>query len=489
MNQKQKNHFNFGSDHYVHLSIINKIRNNNFQYYVKNINCYNEKNTAYPILFHWILAYFFYKSATTKPKRISFTLEILSIIFFNLFLLNLFEYVDWFYMLKANALFLIFPFSYVKWNAKNRGLSARGFGLLVGQLFTYSLVFYLEGYKTWLILLSLFSFIALLGSQFAFQYVVLISIITSIILGQFELLISVFTSLILFRFLFPKLSKEYLRGQYNHKKNYALYLAPIFILKPRPSIYRDFIYDFWIKLVQNKQEKSKTLSYIFSNPIVELIYGFPFLWVFLFYFLKSGPIEKFESISLLIVISLVIFFFISLRPFRFLGEPQRYVEYVIPLITISFLNYAPESIQLFVGISSLVFIVSTKFIFNLLRDHSNYNHHEITQFLKINFPRETIITSNDSNFSKCLIPYFNVVKTDLTRHYKDTHEFNFYHQEDYAIHSLNGLLEFHKFYKTNLIIINPQLYSQNDLNKLHEMIKLRKINSINNFIIYKTQDV
>ena len=211
MTKKQKNKASYGSDHYVHISILEKIMSNNFKYDVKRITCYNEENSTYPILFHYILACFFYKTAINNPNRIGFVITIISIFFFNFFLSHLIGLADWFFILKANILYLIFPFSYIYWNAKNMGLTARGFGLLIGNIFTYCLVFYLkgDGSITWLIMMTVFSFTALLGSQFAFQYIIFTSLVTSLFVSQLQLLIPVLTSLIIFRLLLPKFSKEF----------------------------------------------------------------------------------------------------------------------------------------------------------------------------------------------------------------------------------------------------------------------------------------
>ena len=480
----------FGSDHYIHLKYINKFKLGKKKYGAILSASYNQRNAVYPVLFHWFLAHFFYKTATQKPNRIGLIINIISLISFNLFSFKLFGNQNWDYILKINLLYFLFPFSYIYWNAKNMGLSARGFGLLLGQLFTYCLVLYIEFDKSliWLVMMTILSFVALLGSQFAFQYVIFISIVIFTFLLKLELLLPFLISIIAFRCFFPKLSKSFFKGQLNHKRNYALFLAPIYILKIRPSIYRDFIYDFWVKLRRLKKEKVQTLYYIYSNPIFELIYGFPFLWVLLYYYLNDKVIIQLNSFNLVIGASLAIFLLISLRPFRFLGEPQRYVEFVIPLISISFIYYVPQNIQLITSFSSIIFILLTKFIFHFFRAHSNHNHDEITGFLKDNFNEHTLISSNDNNFSKFLIPYFNVVKTDLTRYYKNIDEFDFYHNNDYTIQSVRGLVAFHKQYKLNLIIINSNLYAQTDMVKLHSEFNLKSINTINNYTIYKILD-
>ena len=50
----------------------------------------------------------------------------------------------------------------------------------------------------------------------------------------------------------------------------------------------------------------------------------------------------------------------------------------------------------------------------------------------------------------------------------------------------NGLLEFQKIHKTDLIIINLKLYSQADIDKLHSKLYIKEVRTINNYIIYKT---
>ena len=49
------NKFQLSSDHYIHVNILNKIRESNFSFRVTKISCYNEKHTAYPIFFHYLL--------------------------------------------------------------------------------------------------------------------------------------------------------------------------------------------------------------------------------------------------------------------------------------------------------------------------------------------------------------------------------------------------------------------------------------------------
>ena len=207
----------FGTDHYIHLGYINQFKMEGKKYGDILVSHFNQRYFVYPVFFHYLLANFFY-SSIRNPKLINYGINLISIIFLNLFLLRLLGPQDLVFIIKINFISLIFPFSYVNWNAKNSGLSVRSFGLLLGQLFTYCLVLYInDGLKIWFLFMVLFSFLSLISSQFAFQYLVFISIVISAILLKLELLIPFLISIALFFIFFPKLSVQYFKGQYSHK--------------------------------------------------------------------------------------------------------------------------------------------------------------------------------------------------------------------------------------------------------------------------------
>lgn len=205
MEIKKKDNNQFGSDHYIHIHILDLIRKNNFNYRVTKLSCHNEKHTAYPILFHFILARFFYDTAINKPKNILAVLNILSFLSFNTFLFFYQSSLNWVYALKANIIFFAFPFSYIFWNAKNRGLSARGMGLLLGQLFIYFLLFYTSTLNFfYLVPLTVIVFITLLSSQFSFQFILLISCFYGIFKLSLIIFIPILFSILLYYVFFLK---------------------------------------------------------------------------------------------------------------------------------------------------------------------------------------------------------------------------------------------------------------------------------------------
>ena len=472
---------NPSSDHFVHLNMINKYRENNFQINLKNINYFNQKYHHYPFFFHWILSKYFFKTVVNYPLLISYAINVLSFIFFNLFLSLVKNDYNFYELFLLNVIKLIFPFSYIYWNAKNLGISGRAFGVLLGELFSYGLFFlvnYEDNFYVY-VYLYIIGFISLISSLFTFQFVYLISLIISIFLNNpilFALMNLLFPGLIL---IFPNYGKDFIKGQLNHKINYSKYLAKVKLLKERKSIYRDFIYDFWVKMFLNFK---KGLKYIFKNPIVEVIYGFPFLIIYLFNIMFSNSSEF--SIDLVILSSLILFLLICLRPFRFLGEPQRYIEFIIPLISILFIKTTNPLIINLSILLSLVIIFLLKEV-NKVQSNSGEERQSISDYLINNFDKDLIITSNHVDYVKDLVPYFKVLKIDLTKKYNSENEFKFFIKNDYTTHSVEGLIDFNKNFKIDLLIIKKELYTDEENKILFNNIKASLIKAFDEYEIYK----
>jgi len=475
----------FGSDHYVHILYIKKFKHEGCKFGDLVTSYYNQENAVYPLFYHWVIAQFFFETSQKSPNKINTFLFLLSYIFFNLFCLIQFGSFTLLDYLKLNIVFSVFPFSYSFWNAKNRGLSPRAFGLLLGQLLTYLLIFYIESPSVFTYLvLFLISFVTLIGSQFSNQFLIFLSIALSIIMGSFVYLLLPLLSLGFFYLLFPALTKSFIRGQFYHKYNYAKYLAPVYILQLRPSIYRDFIYDFWVRLKNFKQDKIKILYYIYTNPLLELIYGFPFLWISLALLINEDSGELATPMWSIILSGLGMFFLTSFRPTRFLGEPQRYVEFVIPLITIVFVQTTNTLTFTSSVMVSFLFIALTQSVFYYFRKEGENKFFPIKNFLSNNLNKNDIIVSNDSNLIKYLLPNYRVIKTDLTRYYKDKNEFLIYSPKSFSIISVNGLLNFIRDYQANILLLNKSLYSDEEFKFLQEKVSLFKIDAKEDYEIY-----
>ena len=76
--------------------------------------------------------------------------------------------------------------------------------------------------------------------------------------------------------------------------------------------------------------------------------------------------EQTEYLVFYKIIEIVILLFLitTLRVTRFLGEPQRYIEFIIPIITILFIKNSDFKIQLIFSIFSALIIIIYLFMHN-----------------------------------------------------------------------------------------------------------------------------
>ncbi len=101
--------------------------------------------------------------------------------------------------------------------------------------------------------------------------------------------------------------------------------------KFRYSIWHDLVYDIW---------KKKDIKYMLNNSVISILVGIPALlfskviicWNFFYHNESVISIEK--IIGLQIIVCLLVFILTSFRKTRFLGEPERYAEFIIPFVSI-----------------------------------------------------------------------------------------------------------------------------------------------------------
>jgi hypothetical protein len=457
-----------GSDHAYHESLIDSIKRNKNKFVNKTPFLLNEDNFTYPQLFHWLVSFLPEKVYKEKYIYINLIIKAIELVAFNVFIYFLYNKINFKedIFLYANIIFNMFPLSYASWNAKNMGLSARGIGVLCGHIYIYFLIAYLLADEV-LLLLPLFCsiFIIMLTSQMAMQYVILSLPLIALIFQSPEILLFPFVAFGVFYFLTPTIAKSYIKGQYNHKRNYALFLAEIFILKDRPSIYRDFVSDFWVKLRKNF---INGIAYIYVNPLVEIIYGMPFLWCVIYLGTTNeinGTIEL--LLYKIIIIALIIFFLVSFRETRFLGEPQRYLEFIIPIITILYTFHFGVSSHLCLISFSLLFILVTgvESRGNKKTQARKTNRNDLISYLSENnkFKNSTCI-SNDLDLMKFFLPLqINIARPDLTRFYKDKLAFYNNFNNDFKVLGKEIFIGYLPIFKPDFVIINRNFYDLKEL--------------------------
>ena len=469
-----------GTDHFVHLRIIKYLKASN-KYLLKNVFTINEKYCFYPFLLHWLISKLPNKAIQGEGyKKITFGINALRIIFFNLFCFQFSLFSNSSSWILTNIIYLTFPFTYLKWNAINTGLSARGFGLLLGEVYLYLMFGYFV-YDNHLVfaIICLYGILFYLSSQFATQFFILASLFFTIFFFDLRFILIPLTSSILFYLIFRKVAKSFFYGQFNHKRNYLKYFLKT-QFKHRKSFYRDFIYDFWVKLFRNLKDGIK---YIVTNPFVETFYGFLYLTV-LFLLKPDGFINP-SNMELIILSGVFCFILTTFNITRFLGESQRYIQFTIPFIAIEFVNSFSFDFVLQILLTSIIIIVTYSFFYFRNSDLDRKNPVEWVHEVKNTLQENDVIISNDIQLLKIFSSDFQIISTDWTHYFKDKKEFHFNHPKNYSILSPEALNHFNKKYNPTILLLSDKLYNNNERNLINNYFSLKKINEFEDFKIYR----
>jgi len=334
-----------GSDHYYHVGLINGIRDNGHKFVQSHPNIIGEKYFVYPQLYHWILSFVPSMALGSSYRLFGLGISFFQLMAFLLFSFTLYPFIPADmgieqFMLLSGLVFVLTPFSYAIWNAKNRGISARGFGLFLGQVYLYFIIwYYLFDKGLFFILAFLMAFVIILSSQFAMQFVLFSAPLLALFFkNPIFLLIPVF-AFGMYYLIMPEIARNFVKGEIGHKTIYYKYLADKYILDYRHSIWLDFLRDFWVKRFENFKRK---FVYILYNPLLSLIWGFPVLTlIFLCFFFctEMRAIWSSEDKSILyltipVIVTFCIFLLTSFRKTRFLGESERYMEFSIPQLSV-----------------------------------------------------------------------------------------------------------------------------------------------------------
>lgn len=479
-----------GSDHSYHFKLINLIKRNNYRFVVNFDDIYSYMEVC-PQLYHWICSAINPNFLLKKANYVNYIIGFVLIISFNIFLwlyqMCQHDYFGNIEILLLNILFITIPISYVIWNAKFMGLSARIFGLFLSYIYIFILFFYInESSLELFCYLSLIVFFMLLGSQFAYQFFLFSNPFIAICLNKYEILLLIPISILILFIFNYKYALNFLKSQYNHKRNYSKFMIKDCHFKARYSIWRDFVYDFWLK---------KDKAYFLGNPVIEVFIGaLPNCFV-LCYFPFSNAINN-DSLWLLYILassSFFAFWITSLRIGRFLGEPQRYIEFGIPFFTIL-------SIVVFPIWLNVIFIIFNVVILLWYAKNSQYHRQlpehikireELIEYMKNNFTDEyKHLLSNDNEIARHF--YISDYEPHVPNHcgfYNDKDSFlaNYY-KGDYHRISPTFLVQEMELYSKGTLILYTNLlkfYDEKELEPLMVNIKLELINTIGKFKIFK----
>jgi len=432
------------SDHYFHIMLINEIRNNRYKFIERFSTIIGNNLAFYPQLFHWLISLFGRKNMLMAIRYSNLAVIFLHTIVLFCFFSYAYSFVaaDLYlskneYLLYVLLLTIFTPFNFHLKNAKNGGVSARGFGVLFGQVYTFCVFIYISTASYWPLLAAvLIAFIILSSSQFASQYLVFATILATVFYGKLILLLPLIIGAIVFLIVFRKIAINFLRGQVGHKHLYYKYLAAKSILQVRYSIWRDLVYDFWRLLYQAiRGEKKLDLRYIYENSVVLLLFFFPLVpTLFFYYTIHYTKVQLPDGQWTLVVpvlIGTLLFLFTSFRKTRFLGEPERYVEFIVPFAALLAVMILPKEQLTIILVYSLMlsivqiiigYIANKRGSSSILLDEKKFE-----EPIKILLGRSDVrLLSNDNQRKKIFFPtgikvfhYFVAYEKVGSFHFKD----------------------------------------------------------------------
>jgi hypothetical protein len=334
-------------DQYYYIGLVMAIKRKRNRFVVQHPNIIDEHNFITPQLFFWLCSFFPERLIRKNAWYLSYITHLVT--FFVVITLYAVVYHllipagnEWLALVFLSGLLYIFtPFYHAAWLVRNIAFSARNFGLLLGIL-QVGLVLYarIRGFDVYMFsALTLLNVLVIVGSLFTVQFSFFFLLFISFFFKNVFYFVTFPAGLLVCLGLFPSITLPYLRGQYWHKYIFNKYLARDFLLTGRPSIWRDLVFDIW-KTLKNKGKGG--IYYAITNPVVFIFLGMP---VFMVCMLLAPSALKDPGISgaalvydlYAIVFSCAFCFLItSFRKTRFLGEPERYMEFANPFCILLF---------------------------------------------------------------------------------------------------------------------------------------------------------
>lgn len=328
-------------DTYYHLYFIDFIRNNGLSNLVEQKRFIRPFGLNYPWMMHFFISFF--------PKKFDIFLER----FFNPILDSLFTvflYCATFYITSSNTqalivtiLYLFTPamFTTLLLGPRIKSFTPRLFGEIVGSMmFIFEYLYFINYNYIFLILAVVFSSFAYLSSKFSVQAIFFISVVLFIFTFQIEYIVVLIGGFTL-SMVFSK-GKYYavLKQQIQHLKWYFIRnLQSKMAISDRNSI------KALIKHIRHKQYRKLAGAIFFENTFIIVLTRFPLIYLAGYLILdtyqKNGHLS---IVDYFLLASFVVFFISSLKWFLFIGEAERYFNYVVFFVLYKSVEFFEENL-------------------------------------------------------------------------------------------------------------------------------------------------
>lgn len=398
------------TDTWYHISSVDSIVRNKYKIPKCNFGFVLGGKYDYPFFAHWVASIFVGKNIVKYEKYISPLVDTIYISIGYFYI----KYLVEFYQVNIENLELkyfllgIFSISMIKISTGPRiySFTPRIFGELFIFVFFISLhIYFITENNYFLLIAIIFSAFALNTSTFGSQVLALGSLILSVILFSFIPFISFLISLLVAYLISFGHYKNILKQQLKYSSQYARYGQ-----FNHPAVKN-----------RNKLKQYKKLFSLLINEKYKEAYGlFMSDLTFFNVFYKNVDILLgfilifFINIDDSFLISLFISFFIiflltSFKPFLFLGESDRYLDYlVIFTIFILLVSLPDDYLYIFVVLEFLLFLITLLIYF---KSSSNYGKNFIETMIYI---KQNILKKDDFVIHGILGIYINYPLSVLT---------------------------------------------------------------------------
>jgi len=443
-------------DTYFHIFLINYIRKNGTSNFIDENKLVMKASFDYPWLLHWILS--------KIPKKIDSYVER----FFNPLLDSLFSIIIFLILYNSTLdieksfygvliyIFTPITFSLLSTGPRVKSLTPRLFGEIMGSLVFISEYYYLLNDNNLFLFSSIiFASFVFLSSKFALQTLIFMNIILSLLfLNIYFIIVIICGFLIALAFSRGKVI-FLLRQQFNHliwyfKNN----------LKGNTPVGNRNNYTFLYELLKSRNIK-KIVNYFFTNNTLSIvILKFPIYLISVYISINNLLNNNLNILDYFIFASLIIFILTSMRLFLFLGEAERYLNFIIIFSILTIINNLAISI-----ISILIIYGAIFYSFEFIYTFKNSRFKKEKEDIAIRWLNTKSKVLNISTIPLGFMGHKVIALTQHNRLYAldwlDPNDVNYYQDNfsiDYDFVKLDKLDLMFTYYKLDYCFVDKKLY-------------------------------
>lgn len=353
------------SDTYFHLFLINYIRDNGVQEMLETKRFTRPFSLQYPWMLHWLLSYL-PKEGVGYAERFfnPFWDSFFALIFV---LLGLALGVPLEHAVLGGLIYLLTPLSFGNLGTGPRVITftPRLFGEVIGGgVFLLEYLYFKTDQSFYLIIATILASSLFLMSKFSAQALILISVFLSILMLRVEPVLLVLSSFLICIVYSKGFYLKVLREHYGQLRSYFReVMADRIALSERNNL------KVMLSVIRSGNLKRILVHFMVYNSFFIALYKSPIVFIALWLAWESGD----RGLEFTFLLSgVIVFLIVSLKWFLFIGEAERYLNYLLLFPILILVFHISEYIWLAYGLIAygvvyfvidyyLVYLKSSKF--------------------------------------------------------------------------------------------------------------------------------